>query len=96
MQLKNRRTNVFFINCENLIEAVLIFLLSVVILVLLEAFGYLGKPLFRFGIEAEVQDVEVTLGGQLYVTSGNFEEAKKKAIRLFEESMIERSRNTSY
>jgi hypothetical protein len=60
----------------------------------LEFLGYLGRSLFRFDIEAEVQNIGVTLEGQLYISSNNFEEAKKKAIRKFEDSMVERARDT--
>jgi len=58
---------------------------------ILKSHGYLKETLFEFDMTAEVHKTDITLGKRIYIASENLEKARKKAIRIFEDSLISRA-----
>jgi hypothetical protein len=60
---------------------------------ILQSHGYLNESMFRFDMSAEVHETGIILGKTIYIVSEDFQKAKERAIRMFEDSMISRARD---
>lgn len=60
---------------------------------ILQSHGYLKESMFRFDMTAKVHEAGIILSKTIYIVSEDFQKAKERAIRMFEDSMISRARD---